>query len=109
MLHEFLTLHREEIIALARRKVASRTTPGTEPELEHGVPLFLEQLVDTLRREQESSARPTSAEMAQSALRHGGELRQAGFTLGEVVHDYGDVCQAVTELAIELQSPDLGR
>jgi signal transduction histidine kinase len=43
--------------------------------------------------------------MAQSALLHGAELRQAGFTVAQVVHGYGDVCQAVTELAIELGSP----
>jgi signal transduction histidine kinase len=43
--------------------------------------------------------------MTESACRHGGELRRAGFTVAQVVHDYGDVCQAVTELAIELQSP----
>jgi signal transduction histidine kinase len=73
--------------------------------VEHGVPLFLQQLADTLRCEQETSARPTSKEMAQSAMRHGAELREAGFTVGQVVHDYGDVCQAVTELAIELKSP----
>ena len=69
------------------------------------MPLFLEQLADTLRREQETAARPTSHQMAQSALLHGGELRQAGFTLAQVVHGYGDVCQAVTELAIESESP----
>ena len=40
--------------------------------------------------------------MAQTAVHHGGELSQAGFTLAQVVHDYGDVCQAVTELAMEL-------
>jgi signal transduction histidine kinase len=103
MLHEFLTLHRDEIIARTRQKVATRTAPRpTEAELEHGVPLFLAQLADTLRREQETPARPTSGEMAQSALQHGAELRRAGFTVAQVVHDYGDVCQAVTELAIEL-------
>jgi signal transduction histidine kinase len=106
MLHEFLTLHRDEIIARTREKVTIRTAPRpTEAELEHGVPLFLEQLAETLRCEQETAARPTSAAMAQSALRHGGELRQAGFTVGQVVHGYGDVCQAVTELAIELEIP----
>jgi signal transduction histidine kinase len=106
MLHEFLTLHRDEIIARTRQKVATRTAPRpTEAELENGVPLFLEQLAETLRREQETPARPTSTEMAESALRHGGELRQAGFTVGQVVHGYGDVCQAVTELAIELEIP----
>ena len=43
--------------------------------------------------------------MTHSAQRHGGDLKQAGFTVGQVVHGYGDVCQAVTELAMELESP----
>jgi signal transduction histidine kinase len=73
--------------------------------MENGVPLFLDQLAETLRREQETSARPTSTEMVESALLHGGELRKAGFTLGQVVHGYGDVCQAVTQLAMELEAP----
>ena len=106
MLYEFLTLHRDQIIALTRQKVATRIAPRpTEAELEHGVPLFLAQLADTLRREQQTPARPTSAAIAESASRHGAELRRAGFTVAQVVHDYGDVCQAVTELAIELDSP----
>ncbi|HUG52441.1 MAG TPA: HAMP domain-containing sensor histidine kinase [Vicinamibacteria bacterium] len=109
MLHEFLTVHRDEIIARTRQKVATRMAPRpTAAELEHGVPLFLEQLVDTLRREQGTPARPTSWEMGRSALRHGADLRTAGFTIAQVVHDYGDVCQAVTELSIELQAPISG-
>jgi signal transduction histidine kinase len=106
MLHEFLTLHRDEIISRTRQKVGARTAPQpTEAVLEHGVPLFLDQLAATLRREQETPARPTSPEMARSAILHGAELRQAGFTVAQVVHGYGDVCQAVTELAIELGIP----
>jgi signal transduction histidine kinase len=106
VLHEFLTMHRDEIIARTRAKVATRTAPRpTQAELEHGVPLFLEQLAETLRTEQETTARPTSAQIARGAKKHGAELRRAGFTVAQVVHDYGDVCQAVTELAIELESP----
>ena len=73
--------------------------------MEHGVPLFLTQLADTLRREQDTAARPTSGEMSRTAILHGADLRRAGFTVAQVVYDYGDVCQAVTELAIELQLP----
>jgi hypothetical protein len=106
MFHEFLALHRAEIIARTRAKVAARNAPHPPTEeLEHGATLFLAQLTETLRREQQTSEPPASGEMAQSAIRHGGELRQAGFTVAQVVHDYGDVCQAVTELAIELQVP----
>jgi signal transduction histidine kinase len=69
------------------------------------VPLFLDQLVETLRGEQETDARQTSEQMVRGAARFGGELRAAGFTVGQVVHGYGDVCQAVTELAIQLELP----
>jgi signal transduction histidine kinase len=106
LLHEFLTVHREDLIARTRAKVALRTAPRpTAAELEHGVPLFLDQLAETLRHEQDSTSRTTSAAMAMGAARHGAELRRAGFTVGQAVHDYGDVCQAVTELAIELELP----
>ena len=32
---------------------------------------------------------------------HGADLLRLGYTVDQVVHDYGDVCQAVTELAGE--------
>ena len=106
MLHEFLTLHGPDIIARTRAKVAARSSPmPTKEELENGVPLFLEQLVEVLRREQETSARPANPEIGKSASQHGGDQRRAGFTVGQVVHGYGDVCQAVTELAVELDIP----
>jgi signal transduction histidine kinase len=43
--------------------------------------------------------------MEMTAARHGNELLLKGFTVDQVVHDYGDLCQAVTELAIELDAP----
>jgi signal transduction histidine kinase len=102
MLHEFLTANRDEIVARTRLKVAARSAPrAAQAELEHGVSLFVDQLAETLRCEQETTTRGTSEEIARGAAMHGGELRRAGFTISEVVHDYGDVCQAVTELAIE--------
>jgi len=47
----------------------------------------------------------SSPEIGQSAVLHGHDLRKQGFTVSQVVHDYGDVCQSVTELAIELRAP----
>jgi hypothetical protein len=109
MLHEFLTAHRNELIARCRVKVARRLPPSdTIPTVvAHGVPLFLQQLVDTLRREEtkrdtsypEASPAPTA--IGRAAALHGAEMLRIGYTVDQVVHDYGDVCQAVTELAIE--------
>jgi histidine kinase/DNA gyrase B/HSP90-like ATPase len=39
--------------------------------------------------------------ITESAIRHGRELLNKGFTVSRVVHDYGDVCQSITQLAIE--------
>jgi len=104
-LHEFIEEHRDEIIARARAKVSSRALPPpTTHELTNGVPLFLTQLGSILRRERADSSRENS-EMGISAMLHGGDLLASGFTISEVVHDYGDLCQAITELATNLSLP----
>ena len=40
-----------------------------------------------------------------SAAQHERDLQLQGFTVSQVVHDYGDVCQSITELAIETGAP----
>ena len=101
MLYEFITLNREEIIRRCRAKVAARVVPlPTVGELDHGVPLFLDQLIDALRL-----GLSTSPDMVTSAVRRGGDLLRQGFTVSQVVHDYGDVCQSITELALETHAP----
>ncbi len=37
-------------------------------------------------------------------VQHGHQLRREGFTVSDVVRHYGDVCQAITELAVELNT-----
>jgi signal transduction histidine kinase len=102
MLQEFLRANHEEIIARARRRVAERTAPlASDVELHHGIPVFLGQLGDALSVAQSSSKEGDHAAIAASAAQHGEDLRKLGLTLGQVVHDYGDVCQVVTELAVE--------
>jgi signal transduction histidine kinase len=102
VLHEFLTSNRTEIIRLTRVKVAARSSPPhTSHELASGVPLFLDQLVDILKLAEGS---PTHV-IREAAATHGEELLRMGFTISQVVHDYGDVCQAVTELAGETNAP----
>jgi signal transduction histidine kinase len=105
MFYEFVTLHRDLIIARTREKVTTRPwPPASTVELENGVPLFLTQLAETLRLES-TSAPFSSTAIGSSATRHGRELRELGFTLSQVVHDYGDICQAITEVATEQNAP----
>jgi signal transduction histidine kinase len=43
--------------------------------------------------------------MGKAATAHGHTLMEQGFTVDQVVHAYGDVCQAVTDLACERSAP----
>jgi signal transduction histidine kinase len=96
VLHEFLESKRGDIIARTQLKVQARPAPRvTDTELTEGVPLFVDQLILTLK----GSVLPE--EMDAAATKHGSDMLCRGFTIGQVVHDYGDVCQAVTELAFE--------
>jgi len=119
VLHEFLTSNRADLIERCRLKVAQRSAPRvTQGELTHGIPLFLDQLIKTLQVEQTSEPMksrrvsgpagggiPVLSELGSAAALHGRELLQQGFTVDQVVHDYGDLCQAVTDLAFERNAP----
>ncbi len=43
--------------------------------------------------------------MGVTATAHGKDLLSLGYSVDQVVHDYGDLCQAITELAFERDAP----
>jgi diguanylate cyclase (GGDEF)-like protein len=100
-LHEFLVANRAELIDRSRARVNGRSVPTpTDSELANGVPLFLDQLIGILRdAPNEDLAIQTS--VGAGAMLHGGDLLRRGLTVGQVVQDYGSICQSVTELASE--------
>ena len=105
MLGDFITANRYAIIKRAQARVATRTSPKpSEAELKNGIPVFLDQLGDALRLA-ETSAVIAHEELRKTAGRHGADLFRLGLTIAQVVRDYGDVCQAVTELAVEQYAP----
>jgi diguanylate cyclase (GGDEF)-like protein len=72
----------------------------------------LDQIIKTLRIEQPGAfaARVSASTVPDGGLNpdvvpmatlHGRDLLQEGFTIEQVIRDYGDVCQAVTQLAAE--------
>ena len=103
MLHEFLSDNRAELIERCGLKVAQRPSPKpTSVELEFGIPLFLDQLVKTLRMERTSEPmrsreisgpsggrREVPSEIGSAAARHGVELLKHGFTVDQVVKSTG--------------------
>jgi len=118
-MHRFLVNHREELIARCKAKVAQRPRrAATAEQLSNGIPMFLDQLTRTLEAEgagdsgeslriSGGSGGDTQAlsEMGVSAAAHGRRLLQLGFTVDQVVHDYGDLCQSITDLAVESDAP----
>ena len=119
MMHDFLQENRGELISRCKTKVMQRTKRlATAEQLENGVPLFLAQLIRTLRAEKAGEAvegerisGPSGgdsralSEVGVSASAHGKDLLKLGFSVDQVVHDYGDLCQAITDLAFERHAP----
>ena len=100
MLHEFLTTNRKVLIDRCRVTVGGRSDPkATEDELIHGIPTFLDQLIETLTIEQASEPENTSltvlnvrgevaSNVGTTAALHGRDLFLRGFTIEQVVRDY---------------------
>jgi signal transduction histidine kinase len=112
VLHDFIKTNRVVLIDRCQAMVASRSELKlTDNRPGHGIPIFLDQLIETLTIEQASeplkkrmgpgAPRSCTSEIGSMAALHGRDLLERGFTLEQVVRDYGDVCQAVTNLAYE--------
>ena len=119
MMHNFLANNRADLIARCTAKVAARDSRSFSAEqLKNGIPLFLEQLIRTLRAEDANELAEglhisgasggdaqALSEIGVSATAHGKQLLELGFTVDQVVHNYGDLCQAITGLAFERDAP----
>ncbi len=115
----FLANNRGDLIARCKAKAAQRPfRAATEDQLKNGIPLFLDQLGQTLEADERGlpidSLRisgatgvepPGGSEMSITAAGHGKQLLELGYTVDQVVHDYGDLCQAITDLAAERDAP----
>jgi signal transduction histidine kinase len=118
-MYSFLKNNREELIARCKAAVAQRPKRvATEIQLRNGIPLFLDQLMRTLEAEESDDSAALSeqisglaggdlalSEIGMSATAHGRQLMELGYSVDQVVHDYGDLCQAVTSLAVERDAP----
>jgi hypothetical protein len=118
-MHHFLSNNREELIERCKAKVAQRPRrAATAQQLANGIPMFLDQLTSTLlaeavgdRTEGERISGPAGgdapqlSQIGQSAAAHGKEMMKLGYSVDQVVHDYGDLCQSITDLAVERDAP----
>jgi signal transduction histidine kinase len=118
MLHEFLSTNRQYLVERCQAKVSERPSSPSGAGISDGVPMFFDQVIKTLVLEKSPEPllsckvsgpaggdKPVLSEIGESAARHGRELLRRGFTINQVVHVYGDVCQAITDLAVERRTP----
>jgi signal transduction histidine kinase len=97
ILYEFLKTNRDAILDLSAEKTRSLAgLRGASQQLKLGLPMFYEQLIAVL--EDKLNSKPPE-EMLSSAASHGKEFLKLGYSLSHVVHAYGAMCQAITELA----------
>jgi signal transduction histidine kinase len=97
---KFITENRDVIEKGSRERFLARLVPKpTEQELNHGIPMLIDQLLETLRRGEELVP---ESEIEAVATAYGGRLFSLGFTVSEIVHAYGAMCETVMGLAREL-------
>ena len=102
MLHEFLLTHREEILASCEEKLSRvKDQRSSSLEMERGLPIFYDELIEVLRADEEESSESQDEGIGSahqsSAIRRGKESLRLGYTVSQVVHGYGALCQAITE------------
>jgi signal transduction histidine kinase len=104
MLYEFLKKYEKPILLLATKKTLgiSEDLPSSS-ELEKGLPIFYQDLIEVLKKgpTHEVRALGTNDLSKGEAAAHGKESKRLGYTISQVVHGYGALCQAVTEYAQE--------
>ena len=119
LLHDYLSSNRDTLIERCLSMATQRSAPkATDEPIVYGIPLFLDQIIKTLKVEQTSEPMESrkisgpsgggtfaTSEIGDTARLHAHELLRHGYTLERVVHDYGDLCQAITDLASEDQIP----
>ena len=118
MLYEFLSANKEQLVANCNVLVAKQSAVNlSRAAISHGIPLFLDQLIKTLRVEQScddseslevsgsGDGGPGTSQIGESAALHGSELLRQGVTVDQVVHTYGNLCQVVTNLAFAKAAP----
>jgi signal transduction histidine kinase len=96
MLKDFLIKHQKKIEKESRRLFLQHSVPKpTERELGYGIPIVIEQIIDSLPRDK---AKRQDSEIVKVAAEHGARLFGLGFTVSQVIYAYGAVCETIMNL-----------
>ncbi len=106
MLHEFLLAKRDEILALCSLKITRLAdSRSSSDEMERGLPVFYDELIEVLRFDTNESGSASNSAIESvhrsSVERRGKESLKLGYSISQVVHGYGALCQAITQYVDE--------
>lgn len=111
-LHTLLTERRQEILDRYQKKMSEVTgSLSSTLQLDKGPPALYDELVEVLR---DSLADDTPATRhrfvtdrvsANTSRHHAREFYRLGYTVSQLVHGYGCLCQGITEFANEVNAP----
>lgn len=126
MLPDFLLKNEKEVLDLTEEKTLELAGQhSSSPKMRSGLPIFYRQVIEVIRHASqpstppvkdivaiakaadsgdepamaEAAGQPEEAKLAKTAGTHGIEMLSLGYTLSHVVHSYGAMCQAITEVA----------
>ena len=106
MLYQFLRKERTNILALCGEKLLKLSDErSSSHEMESGLPVFYDELVEVLRMDEDEARVPIEGVSGtvhhEAATRRGKESLRLGYTVSQVVHGYGALCQSITQYAAE--------
>ena len=102
MLYEFLIAERENILALCRKKSFDKSiAQSSMDEMDKGLAIFYQELTEVLGTEGNQGVldRLSQESHQNSATARGKDSLRLGYTISQVVHGYGALCQSITEYA----------
>jgi signal transduction histidine kinase len=103
MLHDTLASRRDEILARWKESVSGRIAPESMPALEllDHFPIFLNQVIESLRAQAECDDPPC----AKTAANHGEQRLRLGFSLDAVVREYEALREVIEDTAADARVP----
>ncbi|MTV36971.1 hypothetical protein [Duganella radicis] len=111
MLYEFISQNHAWLLDRGAQLRKDRGQVPIDHELDKGFALFLDQLIASLQQEESEGAyssgaisgpvsgAPSQSEVGMAAFSLGSEVYALGLPIDQLVHSYGDMCQAIVELA----------
>ena len=101
MLHDFLTAERENILSLAKSTASNSQGIRVTTVMEEGWSVFYSELIGLMKLDAPFASHGEKGVHTIGAEEQGKEYLRLGYTISEVVHSYGLICQAITATASE--------